>query len=243
VGAAALAGKAAASRELELGLVRAADLTLVVSGDEQHLLRSLVPEADVRVLSNVHHPTSEVPGPHGRTGLLFVGSFDHLPNRDAVAWMVHEVLPLVHRQHPGTVLHVVGSNPPADVLALASETVEVHGWVADLLPWHQRCRLSVAPLRFGAGVKGKVGESMVAGLPTVCTPVAVEGMGLLNGQHVLVAADAPGFAKQVLTLLDDDALWCTLSAAGASAITERFGPGVARATLQDVLATATKLAP
>jgi glycosyltransferase involved in cell wall biosynthesis len=148
------------------------------------------------------------------------------------------VLPLVHCRRPGTVLHVVGSNPSPDVRELASETVEVHGWVADLGPLHQRCRMSVAPLRFGAGVKGKVGESMVAGLPTVCTPVAVEGMGLLDGQHVLVAADAIGFAERVVRLLDDDALWCTLSEAGASAITERFGPDVARATLQDVLATA-----
>jgi len=241
-GAARLTGKAAASRELELGLVRAADLTLVVSEHEQRLLRDLVPEADVRVLSNVHHPAGEVPGPHGRAGLLFVGSFDHLPNRDAVAWMVHEVLPLVHRRHPGAVLHVVGSNPSPDVLERADQTVEVHGWVPDLVPLHQRCRLSVAPLRFGAGVKGKVGESMAAGLPTVCTPVAVEGMRLVDGQHVLVAADAAEFADRVVALLEDDALWCTLSDAGASAVAERFGPDVARAALADLLDAAAKAA-
>jgi GT2 family glycosyltransferase/SAM-dependent methyltransferase len=241
--AAALAGKAAASRELELGLVRAADVTLVVSEHEQALLRSLVPEADVRVLSNVHHRAGELPGPQGRAGLLFVGSFDHLPNRDAVTWMAREVLPLVHHRHPGTVLHVVGSNPSADVLDLADGTVEIHGWVADLVPLHQRCRLSVAPLRYGAGVKGKVGESMAAGLPTVCTPMAVEGMRLVDGEHVLVADDARRFADQVVALLDDDELWCTLSEAGANAITERFGPDVARAALQDLLATAAKLTP
>jgi GT2 family glycosyltransferase/SAM-dependent methyltransferase len=241
-GAARLTGKAVASRELELGLVRAADLTLVVSEHEQRLLRDLVPEADVRVLSNVHHPAGEVPGPHGRAGLLFVGSFDHLPNRDAVAWLVHDVLPLVHLRHPGTVLHVVGSNPSPDVLALAGETVKVHGWVADLVPLHQRCRLSVAPLRFGAGVKGKVGESMAAGLPTVCTPVAVEGMRLVDGQHVLVAADATEFADRVVTLLGDDVLWCTLSDSGAGAVAERFGPDVARDALQDILDTVAKLA-
>ncbi|MGH3694695.1 MAG: glycosyltransferase [Pseudonocardiaceae bacterium] len=241
--AGALAGKAVASRELELGLVRASDLTLVVSEYEQRLLRSLVPEADVRVLSNVHHAAGDVPGPEGRAGLLFVGSFDHLPNRDAVRWMAHEVLPLVHRRHPGTVLHVVGSNPSPDVLELAGGRVEVHGWVADLAPLHQRCRVSVAPLRFGAGVKGKVGESVAAGLPTVGTPVAVEGMGLVAGQDVLVAADAAGFAEAVVTLLDDDALWCTLSEAGSGAITERFGPGVARAALADILDTAAKLGP
>ncbi len=239
-GATRLAGKAAASKELELGLVRAADLTLVVSEHEQRLLHDLVPEADVRVLSNVHHPAGEVPGPQGRAGLLFVGSFDHLPNRDAVAWMVHDVLPLVHRRHPGAVLHVVGSNPSPDVLELAADTVEVHGWVPDLAPLHQRCRLSVAPLRFGAGVKGKVGESMAAGLPTVCTPVAVEGMLLVDGQQVLVAADAAGFADRVVALLDDDALWRTVSEAGAGAVAERFGPDVARTALQDVLDTAAK---
>jgi GT2 family glycosyltransferase/SAM-dependent methyltransferase len=240
--ATALAGKAVASRELELGLIRAADLTLVVSEAERSLLRKLVPEADVRVLSNVHYPAGEVPGPQGRAGLLFVGSFDHLPNRDAARWMAREVLPLVHRRHPGTVLHVVGNNPSPDVLELADATVEVHGWVADLVPLHRRCRLSVAPLRFGAGVKGKVGESMAAGLPTVCTPVAVEGMDLVDGQHVLVAADAPGFADRVATLLDDDALWCTLSQAGASAVTERFGSDAARAALEDLLETAAKAA-
>jgi O-antigen biosynthesis protein len=237
-GASALAGKAAASRELELGLVRATDLTLVVSEHEQSLLRALVPEADVRVLSNVHYPASEVPGPQGRAGLLFVGSFDHLPNRDAIRWMAREVLPLVHRHHPGTVLHVVGSNLSPDVQELTSETVQVHGWIPDLVPWHQRCRVSVAPLRFGAGVKGKVGESMVAGLPTVGTPVAVEGMGLVDGQHVLVAAGAAGFADRVRALLEDDTLWCTLSAAGATVITQRFGPAAARAALRDVLDSA-----
>lgn len=234
------AGKAAASRELELGLVRATDLTIVVSEHEQRLLRSLVPAADVRVLSNVHHVADEVPGPQDRHGLLFVGSFDHLPNRDAARWMAREVLPLVHRHHPGTVLHVVGSNPPPDVLELGSDTVEVHGWVADLLPLHQRCRLSVAPLRFGAGVKGKVGESMAAGLPTVCTPIAVEGMGLVDGQDVLVATDPAEFAERVVILLEDDALWRALSESGARTIAARFGPDVARAAVQDLLDTAAK---
>ncbi len=238
--AGALAGKAGASRELELGLARAVDLTMVVSQHEQRLLRSLVPEADVRLLPNVHQVAGAVAGPQGRAGLLFVGSFDHLPNRDAARWMAREVLPMVHRRRPGTVLHVVGSNPSPDVLELASETVEVHGWVADLAPLHQRCRMSVAPLRFGAGVKGKVGESMAAGLPSVCTPVAVEGMELVHGEHVLVAPDATGFAEQVLALLDDDALWCTLSEAGTGAVTDRFGPEVARSALQDVLDTAAK---
>ena len=83
---------------------------------------------------------------------------------------------------------------------------------------------------------------MAAGLPTVCTPVAVEGMRLVDGQHVLVAADAAEFADRVVALLEDDALWCTLSDAGASAVAERFGPDVARAALADLLDAAAKAA-
>ncbi|MGH4025536.1 MAG: glycosyltransferase [Pseudonocardiaceae bacterium] len=237
-----LAGSATASKELELGLIRASDLTLVVSEYERRLLHDLVPEADVRILSNIHHPPGQVPGSAQRSGLLFVGSFDHLPNRDAVQWMVRAVLPLLHRRHPGTVLHVVGSNPSPDVLALSSKTVEVHGWVPDVSVLQRHCRVSVAPLRFGAGVKGKVGESVIAGLPTVCTPVAVEGMRLVEGKHVLVASEAAEFADQVAALLDDDELWQRLSEAGPAAVAEQFGPAAARRTLEEVLDTATKQA-
>ena len=205
--ATAVAGQAAASRELELGLVRAADLTLVVSDHEQALLRSLIPEADVRVLSNVHDPAAECRGRKGRAGLLFVGGFDHLPNRDAVAWMAREVLPLVHRRHPGTVLHVVGSNPSPDVLELAVARRSAR-LVADLV------RFTAVPAVGGAAtVRGrgerKVGESRRPGLPTVCTPVTVEG--LVDGRQVWWLRRG-GFAERVLALLDDDALWCTLSA-------------------------------
>lgn len=235
-----LAGKATVSKEMELGLVRVSDLTLVVSEFEQRMLRELAPEADVRVLSNIHHAVPAVRGPQGRDGLLFIGGFEHLPNCDAVQWMVRDVLPLVHHRRPGTVLHVVGSNPTPEVLALASDTVQVHGWMPDLVPLHQRCRLSVAPLRFGAGVKGKVGECLAAGLPTVCTPVAVEGMRLVDGEQVLVAEDAAGFADRVVTLLDDDELWCTLSEAGAAAVLAQFGPEVARDALHELLDLAVK---
>ncbi len=81
---------------------------------------------------------------------------------------------------------------------------------------------------------------MAGGLRPVGRPMAVEGRELVPGEHVLVAADAVGFADHVVALLDDGAVWCTLSAAGASAITDRFGPEVARAALQDLLDTAAK---
>ncbi|MEU6133216.1 glycosyltransferase [Saccharopolyspora sp. NPDC047091] len=233
----ALRRKAFASREMELGLVRSCDVTLVVSEAEQQLLGELVPDADVRVLSNVHDVHDGTESPYGRRDVLFVGSFDHPPNRDAAEWAAAEVLPLVREQCPDAVLHVVGSNPTEEVLALAGDGVEVHGWVPDLAALYARSRVVLAPLRFGAGVKGKVGESLGLGVPVVGTTLAMEGMHLEPERDVLVADDAAGLAAAVARLLTDDATWSRLSAAGKAGIAAQFGPDVSRAAIAKLLDT------
>src|SRR5699024_4735168 len=93
----------------------------------------------------------------GRADIMFVGGFDHHPNRDAAVWLANEIMPVVWRTHPETVVHIVGSNPTDEVVSLHGAGVEVHGWVADLAGLYRAMRVVVAPLRFGAGVKGKVG--------------------------------------------------------------------------------------
>ncbi|WP_258344783.1 glycosyltransferase [Saccharopolyspora gregorii] len=233
----ALLRKAFASREMELGLVRSCDVTLVVSEAEQQLLGELVPDADVRVLSNVHDVRDGTEFPHGRRDVLFVGSFDHPPNRDAAEWAAAEVLPLVRERCPEAVLHVVGSNPTEEVLALAGDGVEVHGWVPDLAALYERSRVVLAPLRFGAGVKGKVGEALGLGVPVVGTTLAMEGMHLEPEQDVLVSDDAAGLAAAVVRLLTEDATWSRLSAAGKAGIAAQFGPDVSRAAIAKLLET------
>ncbi|GAA2821292.1 glycosyltransferase [Saccharopolyspora taberi] len=235
-GAEALRRKAFASRQMELGLTRSCDVTFVVSEAEQRLLAELVPEADVRVLSNVHEVDRRPARPEGRRDVLFVGSFDHPPNGDAARWAAEEIMPLVREKCPDAVLHVVGSNPTEDVLSLAGKGVEVHGWVADLAPMYQRSRVTLAPLRFGAGVKGKVGESLGSGVPVVGTSVATEGMHLADDRDVLVADDARGLADAVVRLLTDDQTWRRLSDAGKAAVDAQFGPAVSLAALRALLA-------
>jgi GT2 family glycosyltransferase/SAM-dependent methyltransferase len=236
--AAALRRKAFASRQLELGLARSCDVTLVVSEAEQQLLRELVPEADVRVLSNVHHVDEGSAHPEGREDVLFVGGFDHPPNVDAACWAAREIMPLVRKEHPDAVLHVVGSNPTDEVRALDGPGVRVHGWVQDLDPLYAGARVTIAPLRFGAGVKGKVGESLGKGVPVVGTSVAVEGMWLEPGTDVLVADGTEDFAAAIGELLADDAKWRELSKAGRSAIQAQFGPEACRKALRGLLSTA-----
>lgn len=227
--------KAFALKQMELGLVRSCDITLVVSEAEQTLLRELEPDADVRVLSNVHEVDWRPSSVEGRSGVLFVGGFDHPPNIDAVKWAAGEVMPLVRESYPEAMLHIVGSNPPDEVRELDGHGVEVHGWVAELQPVYERSRVTLAPLRFGAGVKGKIGESLALGVPVVGTTVALEGMHLRSGEQAVIADDATGLADGIVRLLEDDAEWQQLSAAGKDAIDAQFGRDVSRATLEGLL--------
>ena len=129
-----------------------------------------------------------------------------------------------------------GGDAPAGVAALGErDGIRFHGHVPDLGPLLASARISVAPLRYGAGVKGKVNQALAHGLPVVATTCAVEGMHLVNGQDVLVADDAEAFADAVLQLHDDAALWSTLSEGGLENTRRHFSPDVVRAPLRRLL--------
>jgi GT2 family glycosyltransferase/glycosyltransferase involved in cell wall biosynthesis len=229
---AALARHAAATRAQELKLIRESDVTLVVSPVEKELLARDAPGARVEVLSNVH----EVYGCRrpfaGRSDLVFVGGFQHPPNTDAVEWFVGEVFARVRAELPDVRFHVIGSRVPTSISALAGEHVLVHGFVEDILPYMDDCRVSVAPLRYGAGVKGKVNMAMSCGLPVVATTIAVEGMHVRAGEDVLVADDAAAFASNVVRLYRDEALWNTLSANGLANVERHFSFAAARTAVE-----------
>ncbi|MDR7301933.1 glycosyltransferase [Haloactinomyces albus] len=233
----ALRRKAFVSRERELGLVRSCDVTLVSSDLEQSLLWELVPDTDVRVLSRVHEVQSQSLQPDGRRDVLFVGGFEHPANADAATWAAREIMPLVRERCPDAVLHLVGSDPPHEVLRMDDSGVQVHGWVADLASMYAASRVTLAPLRFGAGVRGKVGESLGAGVPVVGTTSAMEGMHLTPGDDVLIADDARGLADGIVRLLTDDRAWRHLSTSGRAAVAAQFGPDVSRSTLKALLVT------
>jgi len=211
-------------KKRELDLIQNSDLAIVVSEHEASLLAKLV-DTPVLVVPNIHADDHRVVTPEGRSGLLFVGGFQHHPNEDAVIWFVEDVLPLVLRRHPETVLTVVGSNVTSAVKALADDSVCVTGWVADLDPLYASARLAVAPLRFGAGVKGKVGEALALGVPMSMTTIAAEGMHIESGVHAMVADRPQAMAEQICQLLEDDGLWLELSINGRKLIHERFGVG------------------
>jgi O-antigen biosynthesis protein len=229
-----MAEQARVTREQELMLIRQSDITLVVSPVEQTLLGKLEPEADIRVVSNIHLVHGCRQGWGGRSGLLFVGGFQHIPNIDAARWLVEEIFPLVRAEIPDIELHLIGSRMPDDIRAIDVPGVRVHGFVQDLDPYLDGCRVSVAPLRYGAGVKGKVNQAMSHGLPVVATTCAAEGMFLEHGRDVLVADTAEDFARQVIRAHQDQATWETLSAGGLKNVEQYFSRQAARRALIEI---------
>lgn len=223
----ALMRRAGRYRELECLAASRSDLVYVVSSAEVPILRKMVPEANVRVLSNIHEPRTGVPGPQGRDGLLFLGGFQHAPNVDAVLHFVAEVFPKVRERFPEMVFRVVGSDPPPSLLGLRVPGVEILGYVEDIEPILDRSRIMVAPLRFGAGVKGKINTAMANGLPVVSSKVGAEGMGLVDGENCLIADRPDDVAAAIARLNSDDAQWAAVANAGYEVIAAQFSRDLA----------------
>jgi GT2 family glycosyltransferase/SAM-dependent methyltransferase/glycosyltransferase involved in cell wall biosynthesis len=210
--------RARALRELELAMMRATDETWVVTREEAAQVRADVPDAKVRIVPIFHELEPHVPPAESRSGVLFVGGFEHTPNVAAALELVRRVMPAVWAEIGDVRVTIVGPNPPPEVSLLASPLVDVTGWVDDLEPLLRSSRLLVAPISYGAGLKGKVTQALAAGLPVVTTPLGVEGLAPVEGEQVLVGRDTAELVRHVVRACTDDRLWERLSAGGQELI-------------------------
>lgn len=202
----------------ELKMAHQADLTITVTPTERELLQSQAVER-VAVVPNVHTSyNGELPSFERRAGILFIGSYNHTPNIDAVIWLCQEIMPLVWQTDPDIKVTLLGSNPTDEVLDLENERISVTGYIDDVTPYFLSHKLSVSPLRYGAGMKGKIGQSLEYGLPVVSTNIGTEGMNLIAEKHILVADTARKFAQQILRVCHDRVLWHRLSDNSSEAI-------------------------
>lgn len=218
-----LAAAARATRRMELSTIRQADVTWVVSEAEAVILHAEIPQASVQIVSNLLDLPPGTTSPASRHGLIFVGGAQHPPNVDAIRWLLSDIAPLLQQRLGGCELHLVGTGLKESLAgAHVPAGVYFHGHLPDMDGLLGSCRIGIAPLRFGAGVKGKINQYMAHGLPVVATPVAVEGMHLRNGRDVLVAGNAEDFVQAIERLCQDDELWAQLSANGRENIRRHF---------------------
>jgi GT2 family glycosyltransferase/glycosyltransferase involved in cell wall biosynthesis len=221
-------------QDVELSMARAVDLVVTVTEVERDSLATYGIH-NVAVIPTIHDVE-----PHldiafaARSGLVFIGGYSHTPNVDAALWLCKDIMPAVWRREPGMTVTLLGSSPPKSVTALRSDRVRVTGFVADVGPYFEDARLFVAPLRYGAGMKGKIGHALSFGLPIVTTSVGIDGYALTDGVSCSIADDAASFASAILKLYADEKLWTEFSHAG-EAIIESLGRQAVTLRLQSLL--------
>jgi len=138
--------------------------------------------------------------------MLFIGNMGYQPNADAAVYFCHEALPLIRRGVGDAKLWIVGITPGESVRRLDGNGVFVTGGVPDVVPYYERSRVCVVPLRAGSGTRLKILEAMALGRPVVSTSIGCEGLDVTNGEHILIADDAKQFSDHVVKLLNDRAL-------------------------------------
>jgi O-antigen biosynthesis protein len=238
-----LARRAADTKRQELAVISASDVTIVVSPVERQILLATLPSAHISFVSNIHRAQEDHASFDERSGVLFVGGFRHPPNIDAVRWYATEVLPFLQRIDPAIETIIVGSNMPDEIVNLDRPGLRIAGHVTDLESLLRKTRVSVAPLRFGAGVKGKINEAMNFGIPVVATSLAIEGMFIEAETHCLVANEAQEFAQQIARVYRDQALWQQLSANGIASVSKNFSFSAARGALREAFTGAASPQP
>ena len=223
-------------RDLELRVVREADVAMTVTDVERRVLEDEGVD-NVFVMPNVHDSFGRNTPFEETAGIIFIGGYVHGPNVDSVEWLCNEIMPIVWQTHPHITVTLIGSNAPPEVFALASDRVKIAGFVHDVGPLFEGARMMVAPLRYGAGLKGKIGHAFAYALPVVTTPIGAEGFEIENGRDALVEEHADAFARAIVRAYDDRELWNWLSKCGAELV-KRFSPDATR----ERLAAATQMA-
>ncbi|MCH4022381.1 MAG: Hint domain-containing protein [Acetobacter sp.] len=236
-----LMAKARQVRDAEYAAARQADVVLTHSTVEAVILRRDVPGIEVHVVPWAVAVRKRTPAFDARHGVLFVGNFSHAPNVDAAIWLAEEIMPLAWRQRPDIHCVIAGADMPEQVRQLAKSGVEVIGPVPDCGVLFDKVRLSIAPLRYGAGVKGKILDSLAAGVPCVMTPTTTEGMQLPAALASLTRQSAAALAALIVSFHDDATTHARMVRAGRRFIRERHGQAVVAEALGPVAAGQTDM--
>ena len=230
-------------KQLELSTYRQADFIIAVTEDDGLLLKKDATNIKIGLLPNIHHIPEFIPVPPPYTKLLFVGSFKHEPNVDAILYFCNEIFPLLLEMNSNFTLEVIGPNPPESVQALQSDKIFIRGFIENLDECYRKAHISIAPLRFGAGMKGKIGEALSFGLPVVTTRIGAEGFGLSVGVNILIAETSLDFAESILRLSQDNQLYKKLSTNGYHFIKDNYSEEATRTKLTELFNRALVISP
>lgn len=210
---------AAKMQKEELGYIEKSDRIIVISQAERALLSSEhgVKPGKIHTIPLIRNESRRAGGFEGRKDIAFIGGYRHPPNVDAVEWLIKEVWPAITKSVPDATLRICGSHMPKEFYEYASDNIAIDGFIPDLEEFLSGLKLTIAPLRFGAGLKGKVASSIGAGVPCIGTDIAFEGMAEKGLKAIKFEANtAEDFAKYCAALYLDEKKWEKASVAGVS---------------------------
>lgn len=226
----------------ELEVYAAADAVLTVSEEEAvAAAEAIVDRAPVVCVPDMEELSFARDGFDSRSGLLFVGNFDHPPNLEGLSFFCREVVPRLDREllaaHP---LSVVGHGAAEQVGAVVASVpaAKLVGWVPSVVPYLERARVSVVSLLHGAGTKRKLLQALMVGTPSVSTSIGVEGLGLEHERSVLVADSPLQFAGEIRRLASDPVLWSRLAREGRRQVERAHSRPAVAARLASAIARA-----
>jgi glycosyltransferase involved in cell wall biosynthesis len=209
-------------RQAELLAASAANAVITHSDVEANYLRERIKGCNVHVVPWAVPVRDSNKAWSDRRDMAFIGNFAHDPNPDAARFLTTRIMPRVLRKKPNLRCLLVGRHMSEIVRRLAGSGIDIVGHVPQLATVLDQVRLTVAPLRFGAGVKGKVLESLAAGVPCVMSPVAAEGIALPSELKALVADDEERMADLIVHLNDSEGDWSALSACATAFMAENY---------------------
>ncbi|MFG0773286.1 glycosyltransferase [Vibrio plantisponsor] len=220
----------------ELFLLESSDISIVLSDYEKEMLEEKFGISNTFVIPLA----MEVPGCKNdfnqRQDIAFIGGYQHIPNVDAVMYFVENHWPKIKAKIQGVKFYIIGSKPTEQLVNLANldDDIVVTGFVEDLEPYMNNLKLTVAPLRFGAGIKGKIGSSLSYGVPCVATNVAAEGMGLEQDVNVLMADNIEQFIDSLVMAYNRADVWNNLSLEGIKFVNKNYSIEATRERLTRV---------
>ena len=221
----------------EFNIMGAADVIVTVSEEERQLILADAPHGDVAVWGFTHELHKPTTAFSDRRDLLFVGGFmsGHPPNIDGVRHFANELFPKVLKELPDARFVIVGSQPPDVILKLASDQIVVTGFVEDLTEYYEKCRIFIAPIRFGAGINYKLTEAMSYGIPSVISSFTALGLNVSDGREVLIANDDAEFIAKTVRLYQDESLWYSVQRAAQDFIGQHCSAETMKRKLEDIL--------
>ena len=209
-------------KKIEFLSARLADKIIAITPNEHEFFSKI--NKNTFIVPNIHVTIKDLNTSYeNRSNILFIGGFQHSPNIDAVIYFCKEILPIIWTHDPKISFTILGSNPTSDILNLANSRITVTGWVKDCTSFFNSHKVFVCPLRFGAGMKGKIGQSMAHGLPVVSTSIGAEGIGLEHFHDSLITDDLTKFAEYVYKLYTEKLLWCRIHSNSLNTL-KRYSP-------------------